>query len=227
MKPRKYAPPSPRKTRPKGKFHTRKPRVADASEAAIRKIGISCTCKATRASDNAIKVAIMPARPFIPSIIFRAWVQPPTAIMVKSSEMGQKPRTQSAQLTPTRDTPPSNHQAIAADRKAASKRFREPTSLVMSSTRPATNTGMAARNKTGHSQVSVILLGPRTSKPAKLPATTARPPTRGVGREWDAWGLLRSLSPVRRPCQRSEATISPPTIKATTQIYNQVRDPPI
>ncbi len=85
---------------------------------------------------------------------------------------------------PTRLTPPSSHHAIAADRNAASRRLLAPMSLVMSSSSPATKTGSAATNSAGHSQVSVMLLGPSTSSPASVPASTARPPTRGVAREW-------------------------------------------
>ncbi|MNL28961.1 hypothetical protein D3C87_1506290 [compost metagenome] len=127
---------------------------------------------------------------------------------------------------PTRLTPPNSHQAIAADRKAASKRLLAPMSLVMSSSRPATKTGNAATNNAGQSQVSVMLAGPSTSRPSRVPASTARPPTRGVAREWFACGLLRSLSPVKRPCQRSDHTMSPPTMNATTQIYSQVTRSP-
>src|SRR3546814_13539739 len=94
----------------------------------------------------------------------------------------------------------------------------------MSSSRPATNTGIAAMNSTGHNQVKVMLLGPSTSKPARLPASTAKPPTRGVARECVACGLFMSESPVNIPCQRSEATIKPPTMNATIQIKNQVND---
>src|SRR5690606_13191249 len=110
------------------------------------------------ASDRAMSVAIMPASPFMPSTMFSACVQPPTAIMVKNREIGQNDNMLSAHDRPTRDTPPSSHQAIAADRNAASSRLPDPTSLVMSSSSPATKTGMAAMNKTGHSQVSVMLL---------------------------------------------------------------------
>src|SRR3546814_4925974 len=102
--------------------------------------------------------------------------------MVNNKETGQNYNLLSAHDNPTRDTPPSSHQAIAADKKAASRRLPAPTSLVMSSSKPATNTGIAAMNSTGHSQVRVMLLGPSTSKPARLPATTARPPTRGAAR---------------------------------------------
>ncbi|MNL28960.1 hypothetical protein D3C87_1506280 [compost metagenome] len=53
------------------------------------KMGTSPTCSATRLIDTAISVATMPARPFMPSTIFSAWVQPPTANMVNSSDTGQ------------------------------------------------------------------------------------------------------------------------------------------
>src|SRR5690554_7721806 len=118
----------------------------------------------------AMSTATIPAKPLIPSMIFKACVQPPTAIMVKNKEIGQKAKIQSIQPTPTRDTPPMSHQAIAAEAKAANKRLREPTSLVMSSTKPAIKTGSAAINDTDHSQVNVILLGPKTKSPARLPA---------------------------------------------------------
>src|SRR5699024_992398 len=94
--------------------------------------------------------------------------------------------------------------------------------LLISSTTPATNTGNAAMNKTGHNQVNVILLGPKTNNPAKLPAQIASPPTRGAGLRWLAWGLSISVSPVSLPCQRSERTIIPPTTKATVAIDSQV-----
>src|SRR5690625_11018 len=172
--------------------------------------------------DAAIKTATMPARPLMPSMMFKAWVQPPTATMVKSRDTGQKESNQSAHCTSTRTTPPNNHQAMAAEIKAANNRLSEPTSLLMSSTTPATKTGRAAINKTGHSQVRVILPGPSTNNPAKLPAQMAKPPTRGAGRKCEAWGLSISVSPVKRPCQRSESTMIPPTTKATTAIDNQV-----
>src|SRR5690625_3700323 len=95
----------------------------------------------------------MPAKPLIPSMIFRAWVQPPTATMVNSKDTGQNDKSQSAQTTSTRATPPKSHQTMAAEIKAASKRFKEPTSLLMSSTTPATNTGKAKMKSTGHNQV--------------------------------------------------------------------------
>src|SRR5690606_1383943 len=226
MKPRKYAPPSPRNTRPKGKFQTRNPTVADARAAAIIEMGRSPTCSATSAMDTAISVATMPARPFMPSTMLSAWVQPPTANMVNSSDTGQNASTQSTGAMPTRLTPPSSHHAMAADRKAASRRLLAPMSLVMSSSSPATKTGITATNNAGHSLVSVMLLGPSTSNPASEPANTAKPPTRGVARVWDACGLLRSLSPVKAPCQRSDATMSPPTVNAATQMYSQVTETP-
>ncbi|MNN82549.1 hypothetical protein D3C81_1994910 [compost metagenome] len=67
--------------------------MADASAAATRKIGTSPTCIATRLIDMAISVATMPARPFMPSTMFSACVQPPTANMVNSSDTGQNDRT--------------------------------------------------------------------------------------------------------------------------------------
>ena len=67
--------------------------MADASAAAIMKIGMSPTCKATRLMDTAIRVATMPARPFMPSTMFSAWVQPPTANMVKTRDTGQNDST--------------------------------------------------------------------------------------------------------------------------------------
>ncbi|CFN81129.1 Uncharacterised protein [Bordetella pertussis] len=42
----------------------------------------------------------------------------------------------------------------------------------------------------------------------------------------EACGLLRSLSPVNAPCQRSDATMSPPTMNATTHMYSQVTESP-
>lgn len=128
---------------------------------------------------------------------------------------------------PTRLTPPSNHQAIAADAKAASRRLLAPMSLVMSSSKPATNTGSAETNNAGQSQARVMLSGPSTSRPMSVPASTASPPTRGVAREWFACGLLRSLSPVKAPCHRSDATMSPPTMNATTHMYSQVTGSPL
>src|SRR3546814_16838306 len=94
----------------------------------------------------------------------------------------------------------------------------------MSSSRPATNTGIAAMNSTGHNQVKVMLLGPSTSKPARLPASTAKPPTRGVARECVACGLFMSESPVKIPSQRSGAKIKPPTKHAPIQIQNQIQE---
>ena len=67
--------------------------MADASAAEIRKIGTSPTCIATRLIDTDIKVATMPARPFMPSTMFSACVQPPTAIMVNRSDTGQNDST--------------------------------------------------------------------------------------------------------------------------------------
>ena len=150
--------------------------MAEASAAAIMKMGMSPTCSATRLIDTAIRVAIMPANPFMPSTMFSACVQPPTANMVKISDTGQNDSTQSTGAMPTRLTPPSSHQAIAAEANAASRRLLAPMSLVMSSSRPATNTGSAATNSAGHSQVSVMLLGPSTSRPANEPARTASRP---------------------------------------------------
>src|SRR3546814_13827519 len=122
--------------------------------------------------------------------------------MVNSNDTGQNASTQSAHDRPTRDTPPNSHQAMAADAKAANKRFPDPTSLVMSSSRPATNTGNAAMNSTGHNQVKVMLLGPSTSKPARLPASTAKPPTRDLARECVAWGFFMSDIPANIHFQR-------------------------
>ncbi len=56
-------------------------------------MGTSPTCSATRLMETAISVATMPARPFMPSTIFSAWVQPPTANMVNSSDTGQNEST--------------------------------------------------------------------------------------------------------------------------------------
>ena len=107
--------------------------------------------------------------------------------MVNNNEIGQKLRTQSNHSKPTRETPPKSHQAIAAEAKAANKRLPEPISLVISSKIPATNTGIAATNNAGQNQFKVVLSGlPKTSKPAKVPANTAKPPIRGVERACEA-----------------------------------------
>src|SRR5690625_7218606 len=112
---------------------------------------------------------------------------------------------------------------MAADAKAASKRFKEPTSLLISSTTPATNTGKAAITNTGQSQVKVLLLGPSTSSPARLPAQIANPPTRGAGRTCLASALLISAPPATRPCHRSARTLTPTTTKATVAMDRQVQ----
>src|SRR5699024_1148240 len=182
------------------------------------------TCHATKASDVAINVATMPASPFMPSTIFSACVHPPTAIMLKIRDTGQNDSNQLAQLIPTRVRPPSNHQAMAADRNAASKPLLAPNSFVTSYITPAIKTGSAEINNTGHNQVSVKLRGPTTSSPASVPATTANPPTRGAARPCMACGLSMSVSPVKLLCHLSDATIRPPTMKATMPMVSQLND---
>src|SRR3546814_13326432 len=112
--------------------------------------------------------------------------------MVNNKETGQNDNMLSAHDNPTPDTPPSSHQAIAADKKAASRRLPAPTSLLMSSSKPATKTGIATMNSTGHTPVRVMFLGTSTSKPARLPATPTRPPTPGEARAREATGRVRS-----------------------------------
>src|SRR5690625_7049376 len=97
-----------------------------------------------------MSTATIPANPLMPSIILSACVQPPTARTVKTKEIGKNDNSQSAHSTSTRITPPNSHHEITAEANAASSRFTEPTSLLISSTTPATNTGNAAMNKSVH-----------------------------------------------------------------------------
>ena len=84
--PTKYAPPSPRKIRPRGKLTRTNPATLAATAHAAVKTNASFTVHATSASPRAASSVVKPDRPFSPSIMLIELATPATATTVRANE---------------------------------------------------------------------------------------------------------------------------------------------
>src|ERR1700754_920580 len=142
MKPIKYAPPSPRKISPAGKFQIKKPITAPIMISEADSTIGSCTWKATYPSDANIMNATIDASPLKPSMMLMALASAATASTVTAHEMAAYDSRKSSDGTLMRVTAISSTKyASAAAIIVQTRRVSGETRLVKSSIRPDAKAG--------------------------------------------------------------------------------------